>query len=177
MTEETISRRELARRLGVDEKAIRLAILDGKIKNGVSEDGKIIADIAMQEAKENLIGYSHNTQYKRMNEKLQHQDVGTASSATTYSEARTREKIAKSNLATLEYQERKGILVNKKEVYSQLYDYGIEIKTKLLAIPDRITDELISLADDRNAFYTLLSQTITHELEILSNIPKIGKNE
>ena len=58
-------------------------------------------------------------------------------------------------------------------MYASLYDYGVKIKTRLLAIPDRITDELISVADNRNEFYKLLSTAITDALEILSKEPEI----
>jgi len=66
MTQEIISKREFARRLEVDEKAVRKAIIEGKIKKGVSSEGKIIFDIALQEAKKNLIGVSNNTQSKNI---------------------------------------------------------------------------------------------------------------
>jgi len=174
---ELISNRELARRLNLTEGAVRKARADGRLKKCINKDGKIIASKAIAEAQQNMLGLSNNTQKRYVSKPATRQQPTQLepdnSGPVSYNEARTKAAILDVNLKALKYKTLKNQLVNKSDVYASLYDYGVKIKTRLLAIPDRITDELISIADNRNEFYKLLSTTITDALEILSKEPEI----
>jgi hypothetical protein len=62
-----------------------------------------------------------------------------------------------------------GKLVDKDTVYKELYGFGTEVRNAMLAIPDRIIDELLSCSN-RNEAHSLLHSTINESLEILSDI-------
>lgn len=78
------------------------------------------------------------------------------------------EKIFKAQLAKLKVDEESKRLIDKEECYQKLYKFGLQVKSGIQSIPDRITDELISLSDDRDAFYSLLTKSIEDELKKLS---------
>jgi len=177
MEQEIISGREFSRRMGVSEKSIRDAIKIGKISDGIKMvDGKpkIIFEIAKREFAENNIG--GQTKYRAgeesdvqpTNYESSDEPVAGLDGTATLAQATRAEKIFKAQKACLEVEELQGTLVRKEEVYRQLYQFGNVIKSSLQAIPDRITDELISLSSDRDAFYRLLSESIDEELLKLS---------
>ena len=64
----------------------------------------------------------------------------------------------------LEYKEKEGSLVNKEDVYSQLFEFHQEVRNSLLAIPDRITDTVLALYEDRNKVHQLIYESIHGEL-------------
>lgn len=174
MEQELVTGREFSRRMKVSEKTIRDAIKVGKISDGVKMiDGKqkIVFEIAKREFLENNIG--GQTKYRSGEETdapLESNDepVAGLDGSATLAQATRAEKIFKAQKACLEVEELQGLLVRKEEVYRQLYQFGNIIKSSLQAIPDRITDELISLSSDRDAFYRLLSESIDEELLKLS---------
>ena len=196
MDNEIISVRELSRRIGTSDKAILKAINIGRIVNCVVKNDKGTNKIDYEKAlielkeinfnslsskkteiKEKKHSNNHEKQPKQDNSKIltkkneetgEEEYVGGLGPETTLITATRAEKIYKAQLLCLEVDKQKGILVDKKEVYADLYEFGLEVKKKLLAIPDRITDQLIALSNDRMKFNSLLSLTIETELEILS---------
>jgi len=67
----------------------------------------------------------------------------------------------------LDLKKKKGELVNKAEVYAELFEFGKTIRTAFQVLPDRVTDDLMA-TKDREVFHTILSGAITEVLEKLS---------
>ena len=176
---ELISFREFARRIEVGEKTIRDAVNLGKISKGiVEENGKKKIDYleALKEVEAYNLGAKsrygkENVQLPKSSsgqKKYQSGDtdsLGELGNESTMAMAQKHEKIFKAKLAQLEFEQRQGILAPKEEIYTELFAYGNEIRNNILSIPDRITDTLISLANDRNAFNNFLIDNLTEALE------------
>lgn len=193
MEKEIISVLEFSKRVGVGEKTIRDAIRLGKIVAGLDTSGKkpkIIYDIALKEVEEMGIGVKSkslrtdkslledDSDFEEEENDYVNEDVLASLKTLTvgiasYKESKRREAFYESELSRLEYEEKEGNLVKKDQVYKELFDFGSEIRSKILSIPDRITDELISVADDRDAFYQLLYGNLRDALEILSKSESI----
>lgn len=75
-------------------------------------------------------------------------------------------KIAK---AQIELKELQGTLVPKKEVYDAFFTFGQEMRQTLLAIPDRIIDELLA-TPERALAHNILTDAIVKALESLSEM-------
>lgn len=60
----------------------------------------------------------------------------------TYKEATTKEKVYKAKLAELEYNEKKGVLVNAEDVKKVWTDHVISTKTRLRSIPTKTAQEI-----------------------------------
>ena len=153
---ELISLREFARRLNVGEKTIRDGVKLGKISKGVV-NGKIDYEIALQEAVD--IGLGHKSlinkgvepkhpkepkQPKQEYRELTEDDpIAGLGPETTIVTATRAEKIFKAQLACLEVEAKAGTLVNKSEVYSQLFEFGTQIRSEFEAMPGRIASKLL----------------------------------
>jgi len=179
---ELISFREFARRIEVGEKTIRDAVNLGKISKGVVEsNGKKKIDYL--EALKEVEAYNLGAKSRYGKENIQQpsihvkQNTQKASNRTdsdftvdlnndsSMAQAQKYEKIFKAKLAQLEFEQKQGILAPKEELYTELFAYGTEVRNNILSIPDRITDTLISLANDRNAFNNFLIDNLTEALE------------
>jgi hypothetical protein len=174
--EKYLSIREYSKRVGVSHVSIQKAIKTGKISKGYDSETKTInPDIADQE-------YGFQTEIKKINEKLkenisqQQLDAYSGvevmdiqlSHADTAPEALRKQIIIKAQLDLLKLKTESGQLVNKEEVYKEIYAYGKEIRMSLQTIPDRIIDQLITM--DRNDAHQLLTQSINESLIKLTTI-------
>lgn len=92
------------------------------------------------------------------------------SGVMTMADAQLKERIAKAQIAELELKEKDGTLVSKELVDSELFAAAQEIRNSLLAIPDRIIDQVIAEATSRNKAYNTLYNAIAAELEKLADI-------
>lgn len=92
------------------------------------------------------------------------------SGVMTMADAQLKERIAKAQIAELELKEKDGTLVSKELVDSELFAAAQEIRNSLLAIPDRIIDQVIAEASSRNKAYNVLYEAIAAELEKLADI-------
>ena len=88
----------------------------------------------------------------------------------TYEDAQLQEKIAKAQMAELELEEKRGNLVPRDQINSQLFAAGQQLRNALLAIPDRITDEVIAEADNRHKVHSIMYDAIVAELQKLVDI-------
>lgn len=170
-----LSIRAYAKECGVSHVAIMKAIEAGRIVNGYDPKAKkIIPDIANQE-------YGFNAIIKKTNEKIkesisQHRleeysgvevmDIQLMPEDSK-PEAERKQVIIKAQLDLLKLKTESGELVNREEVYKQLFAYGKEIRMGLQSIPDRIVDQLITLK--RNEAHKLLSENINEVLTKLSS--------
>lgn len=152
---------EFAKRMGVAKQSVMQAIKEGRITE-VDEDGYVVWERAKDECEAIDFGQKSKKEVELID------GIDNLNESTTYAEALRLEKIYKAQLAKLEVDKENGTLVLKDEVYRELFDFGNEIKNTFLSIPDRITDELISLAHDRVGFHSLLSLEIEKALEKLS---------
>ncbi len=91
-----------------------------------------------------------------------------ATGEMTYAEAQLKEARARAELKELELAEKLRTLVNRDTVYSQLFTFTRELRDALLAIPDRITDEVIAVADNRTRVHTTIYDAIAEVLQKLS---------
>lgn len=96
--------------------------------------------------------------------------VTTGTAKVSYEDAQLQEKIAKARIAELELQEKEGSLVQKSVIYDQLFAFGQELRNALLAIPDRITDQVIAECDNRTKVHTTIYDAIANELQKLSDM-------
>lgn len=181
---------ELARRRGVSKMAVSKAIKESRLRDCVhfNDNGLAEIDWSIAVIECDKIGFGESNPKPKENvektvktiipkvetKNIPLDDIKKNSSDilneyTDYAEATRLEKIYKAQRAKLEVDEIEGRLVNKEEVYKKLYSFGSELKNNLLSIPDRITDELISLSDDRNEFYSLLSKEIENVLTVMSS--------
>ncbi|WP_300726264.1 hypothetical protein [uncultured Rikenella sp.] len=93
-----------------------------------------------------------------------------AALALTYEDAQLQEKIAKARLAELELAEKEGSLVAKATIDAELFAAAQEIRNALLVIPDRIVDQVIAEAANRNKAHSVIYNAIADELEKLADI-------
>ena len=178
MAATNISLREFARRLSVTEGAVRKAIKDGKIVQGVQYDGNgkpsILPDVAAKEW-----GRNFNPAYPR-NEvfyaKLETASVDGQTGAPqpqgrSLVEIKKMQAEIRLQMDAIELRKAKGELVDKKKVYAQLFAMGQEVRSAFQAIPDRVTDTVLA-ARDRADAHKILSDAIAEALTHLSDIMK-----
>lgn len=72
-------------------------------------------------------------------------------------------------IAALDLKERKGQLVDKDKVYRALFEVGQEVRTSVLAVPDKTLDNILA-ARTRNEAYNVLYAALTDALMQLSNL-------
>jgi|GEM_PF-2350041 len=194
MSEEVISIREFARRVNIGEKTIRDGIRLEKIVKGVKiENGKpkIIFSIAKKEFEKYGLGskaiYCQSKKEQPVNElKTKKKDIEKTiivedssdsldniaglTGDSSMAQAQRAEKIFKAQLASLEVDEKAGTLVPRDLVRSQLFSAGQASRNVLQSLPDRETDTLISLSNDRNKFYNHFRNAVDAAiLEIIQN--------
>lgn len=177
-----ISQREFAKRIGVDERKIRYFIGKGKLSKCVKYDEKgkpqISYAIGIEEAES--VGLIKVKSTKPVKEKKLSKPESKNEPALefadgellTYNQAIQKKENYIAKLKELEFKKLEGELVNADLVYTTLLDFATIKRNNLLAIPDRITDELMSIAD-RNSFHKMLYDSIADELEKLSELKAI----
>lgn len=185
---ELISNREFARRLNVDEKAVRKAIASGKIVNGLHRrtSGRTCLDyhIALREWQANQTDVSltqtkggtpidfDSAKKKNFSAKV-HDGDEEPDEAKLTQQATSTQKINYNRAAvklqheTLALKQKMGLLIEKDKVNKELFEAGKEIRESLLIIPDRIVDELRAV-ETRDEAHQLLYKEIEHALERLS---------
>lgn len=189
-----ISIREYGRRRGCSDTAVRKSILAGKIIEGVARDkrGKVLGikeDIANEEWAMN-----HDPMKERVTQngeasarflepetnaepspkpKQQGKSTGYSGAANENSLAAAKrvQALYKAKLSELEYKQKSGKLVDKQEVYKQLYGAGQELRQAFQTIPDRFIDDILA-AKNRNEAHQILFNAIADVLEGLAEIEK-----
>lgn len=88
-------------------------------------------------------------------------------------EAIQREQIAKTEIAELKAAQLRGELVPREEIDQQLYAAGKALRDSIMAVPDRIADQLIAAVDNRTLVINLmadeLSSALSQQADILTN--------
>ena len=80
------------------------------------------------------------------------------------------EKRAKAELAQIDLLQKKGALVSKDAVYKQLFEAGRQLRDSLMAIPSRITAEILSAGDNHLKVQQILTDAIASSLEALDDL-------
>jgi len=183
MENELLSIRGFAKKVNLSESLIRKSIQLGKIT--LSEVGTrkgIIYEIGIKEMKEFAIGASKYIDVPNIPDAKSIKERKTNKSLVPeelpgiiplFVDSKKRSEYFKSELSRLTLEERKGELVKKEDVYLELFEFGTELKNNILLIPNRITDQLISLSKDRNAFHNLLTDELLKSLEALSKYNQV----
>lgn len=188
---EAISIKEYARRKGCSDTAVRKAIASGKIVKGVIDQKtarpKIIPSVADVEWSRNVNpAYERSFSLKPEPKKTVTQKTAApkikttipsqrevsepepAPQGRTYADVKKLQAEVKLQYEMLVLKEKKGQLVDKQQVYKQLFEIGQQLKSGLLTLPDRVIDAIFS-APSRNDAHTVLTQAIIDELENVSH--------
>lgn len=174
--EDVISLREFARRLGVNERKVRYFILTGKLSKCVTienEQPKILFSIGKEEAAS--IGLGNIPSVKSLlNKKGPKQTKKPIKPETeendedeeilSYAAALQYKENWNAKIKELEYLEKKETLVNKADVYSQLFDFGKEIRSEFESLPGRIGSKIALLGSDVSEIEKLLANEIRNSL-------------
>lgn len=189
-----ISIREYGRRKGCSDTAVRKAINAGKIVEGVARNkrGKplgIYEEIANREwalnhdpmrervtkngeASERFLEENDSSKDAPKSQPKQPTAPGyNPANESSLANAKRAQAIYKAKLSELEYKQKAGQLVDKQEVYKQLYGAGQELRQAFQTIPDRFIDEILA-ARSRNEAHQVLFNAIADVLEGLSEIEK-----
>lgn len=186
---ETISQRDFANKLGVNEALIRRCIKQGKILKGVTlvnNRPRIIYSIAKEEAEAAGIGLKTNKvkpeeRIKELEKSIKElskfvdpsshgnnaSQVDTELGIMPYAKAIQYKENWLARIRELEYLEKKETLVNKADVYSQLFDFGKEIRSEFESLPGRIGSKIVSIGNDVSEVEKLLANEIRNSLSKL----------
>jgi hypothetical protein len=149
---QTVSRRELARLLDRDPKTIRTGITKGQIP--VESDGKI--DPAKARAAR-AASLSTHQGGRRVRARQSDEAPAPVGSAASFADARAAKERYLAALRGLEYKRQVGDLVERKVVDADWFDAGREIKDSVMAIPDRLAEQIAAeLGVDAGPVYELL---------------------
>lgn len=164
-----MSQREYATYLNISNNAVSRAVIDGRIKKGWdSRAGKIIVEHADKE-----FGLLHRKTTVSValpgEDEPKENGGGTLqlSGSSSYGDAKRVREIIQAQLAALDLKERKGELVQKEEVYKQLYVFGQQLRVSVLAVPDRVIDNVLA-SKSRAEAHNLLSSALHETLEGLT---------
>jgi hypothetical protein len=166
---QTISVSEFARQMGVNEKTIRDSIKLGKISKGVilvRGKSKILPEIAKKEFQAFRIGLKAKPVNKPKDEL--EKDPESVNNKMTYAEAQRVSMVLKAKLLELELAEKEKTLVNKAEVFSQLFEFGQTMKTEFENMPLRVGHRLVGL--DANKISTILAREVYDSLTRLTSM-------
>jgi hypothetical protein len=200
---ERISQREFARRLDVSNEAVSQAVKNGKISKGWDKGaGKIIYEKAMEEWGNLFVKIDAESEQatadvvKRLQsvpgpqitkprakdpddsqqsafDELEEYETLALSARAPFAEALRVEKVAKAKQEIIKLKKETGELVNKEEVYRQLFGYGQSVRNAILAIPDRIIDEVLA-APNRALAHQVLTSGIHEALTKLTDVETLS---
>lgn len=86
----------------------------------------------------------------------------------TIFEAKRKESVYKAKLLEFQVLEKRKELINANKVYKALFDFTSQASSTILAVPDRIIDNLLA-CDSRADAYNLLNAALVDALNKLSN--------
>jgi len=168
MESNRVTQAEFARRMGVSRCAVSKAIKAGKIKT-INIDGR---------------AYIHNTDQAERAWKAERGDIEPEQETTQgqqdttsngYTQANLMYKAYKAQLAKIEYEEKKGKLVDAVAIKNEAYKTGKIIQSLLQNIPDRISSILAAETSERK-IHAILTEEIDVVLEMaVERLTKIAK--
>lgn len=153
---------------GVSDARVHAAIKEGKIKQGiVTVKGRrwIDPEIASKEWDKHL-DPTHKRVTRAAKKQKEEADIESPD-GITLAQVKIKQEIIRTQKMNLDYQKRKGTLVEKDAVYKALFDYAQEIRIELESIPDKVVDDMLAAAD-RHKARTILVEAIEDSLILLS---------
>lgn len=154
---------EYAKARGISRQAVRKAILSGRLKNSIVQDGdrlRIDPVKADEEWAQNTLG-GHGPRPQPV-------ASGSASSARgvdidNYLAARAKKTAYDAELSRLDYEAKEGTLIPAADVKKQAFMTGRVLRDAMLNIPDRIASELAA-ETDQFEIHRLLTEEIRRAL-------------
>lgn len=157
--EKKLSVTAFANEIGISHTAVYKAIKTGRIVGGVryDENGKayIIPEIAKTELGRNQDGLAPS------------EEVGDL--LTESQKAKQQQEIFKAEKLRLDVEEKQGKLIDKQQAYRALFAMGVEIRTALLGVPDRVVDDMMA-STTRHEAHKILYDALESELLRLASI-------
>lgn len=168
--ESKISGRELARILNVSEATIRKSRNSGRIQSYDAENGKYIMPGAADEFNAFRDPSKGREDFQATGGRIDGEamDGGGDDSTGSYQDNKVRHEAAKARLAELELARRKGEFVPVEDVERQAKKVASTVKRLLMAIPDRISQDLAADADP-NSIKLKLDNALRNVLEAIGN--------
>ena len=93
-----------------------------------------------------------------------------AKAYVTHSEAQRLERVAKAEIARLTVNQLKGSLVERDVVYRQLFEAGQMLRDAIMAVPDRITSDIVAAAGNHTQIRKILTEALASSLEGLADV-------
>ena len=84
-------------------------------------------------------------------------------------ESKRRQEHYKAEKGRIELEEKAGALVSKEQVRRDLYEFGMEMRTAMQGVPDRVADDL-AIETDRNKCYRIMLDGINEALRKLTDM-------
>lgn len=119
-------------------------------------------------------GKEGDTDEKTNHETISGKGLVNNQNTKTLTEIKRQEGEVNLHLKLLTLKERRGELVNKVQVYNDLYELGKQVKSDLQILPDRIIDDLRAV-ETREEAHALMLNSINEILERLANMMAIKK--
>ena len=174
-----ITQRELARRMGVTPQAVNKRVKAGRLT--LLADGTLDPDVAEREWNATREPAQSQTATStapvaapatpKSGPPDGHPTGAKASSppasAGTYGQAKTADALYKAKLRQLDYEHRSGTLVRSDDVEQHWYALAQAVRTRLMAIPQRLAAELAA-TDDIHRVRLRLDEEIRTALEELA---------
>lgn len=167
MGQNGVSIRQFARMVGVSGTAVKKAIDKGVIVKGIVKNGSeqyILPDVAAKEYGKKIVSDGFTDPRKDpiqdrsvIDEKAMHTGMTTGMSPER--RAKLKHLVYKAQIAELQAKQLDGELVRKEDVYRDLFAKGVALKEELLAVPDRVTDDMRA-AETRAEAYRILREAI-----------------
>jgi len=183
--EEELTIAKFAEYIGVTRQAIYKAIKSGRISSSLTPDGKRVRKEAgrleyfemtdpSQQRKHHkavLLEAKHSGELvdSKKDAPASAPPVNSDASGISFNEAKRKEMIIRAATREVELKQLMGKLVDKDNVYRELFNAGKELRVAIMAIPDRVIDDLLACLT-RNEAHALLYKELSHTLEMLSDI-------
>lgn len=151
---------------GVSDARVHHAIKEGKIKKGVvTVKGRRWIDPEIANAEWDK--YKDPTHKRVTRAVKQEREAADPSLGPTMSEIKLKQEAIRTKKMHLEYEKKKGTLVEKDAVYQALFAYAQEIRIEIESLPDKVVDDMLA-APDRHRARTILVEAIEDALLTLS---------
>ena len=156
-----VSLREYARRRGVTEGAVRKAVKTGRITP--EPDGSIDVEKADKEWVENTLDPKIKTDTPHMEESIPADS--SSGGKPSYTKIKTAHELYKAQMTQLALQEKKGQLIHKDMVKTQVYKLGRQVRDSWLNWPARISALMAAeLGVDEHTLHTTLERYVREHL-------------
>jgi len=102
---------------------------------------------------------------ERLSEAATGPPLDTAQPTTTYAQAKLADMVFRAKLRRLEFETRQGKLVEAEAVKNRWASILVELKERILAVPDKLAPEVTALTDERQ-----VREVLKREMHALLNL-------